>query len=140
MVTGGNRLAVSRRTLEAVLADACSSEEFDPRRFALTRFDHGAYVFEPPLAKLQRGRRAISAHSLKRLLMLLGLLCEDSDSPCVIRFRDYFSVKSGLGKKNQSNFNELFEGVKEGDRHRIERILARHNCGTEPMESQIDSD
>jgi hypothetical protein len=126
IVTSGNRLTVSQGILDAVLKKACSKGEFNPKRFALTRFDHGAYVFEPLLAKLQQGRRAVSMHSLYKILFFLGLLCKDRESPSIIRFRDSFSVKPGLKETNEANFSELFDAVQGGDRRRMKEVLAKH--------------
>jgi hypothetical protein len=129
IVTSGNRLSVSRRVLDSVLKETCSSGEFIPRKFALTRFDHGAYVFEPLLAELQKGRRSVSNDHLRRLLLLFGMLCKSKESLNILEFRDSFSVKSGLGAGNRANFRELSDAVQEGDPRRIRKVLAGHGFG-----------
>lgn len=133
IIASGNRMSVSQRVLHAALKEACAKGEFDPRSFALTRFDHGAYVFEPLLTKLQKGRRSVSRVSLDKLLLFLGLLCKRKKSPSIVRFRDSFSMKSGLQEANEENFSELFDAVREANHQRIKKILTKHKCACQSI-------
>lgn len=129
IVTGNNLLTISERIIEEVLRDLLSKQQLDAKGFALTRFDHGAYVFGPLLAKLERGNTDISRDTLKKFILFLGILCQGQSSLYVVQFRDTFSVKSDLIERNGAKFSALYEAIDSHDPQRISDVLRIYRQG-----------
>jgi hypothetical protein len=126
MVSSGNRLTIGEGVIESLLEGMCAERSFDPTSFALTRFDHGAYVFEPLLGSLNRENGSVSRESLYKLLLLIGYLCKGRERLNVIQFRDSFSMKADLRAINKNNFSELLNAVEQGDHRKIGQVLRKH--------------
>jgi hypothetical protein len=126
IVTSNNLLTIPDDRIETVLHEMLSRRRLDATSFALTRFDHGAYVFAPLLTHLERGKKSISQDSLAKLLLLLGVLCGSENTRRVIQFRDSFSMKADLQTRNAQNFYELCDAVERGEPQKIADVLRKH--------------
>lgn len=126
IATSSNRLIVGINTVERVLKEFWVSKGLDPGSFAITRFDHGAYVFEPLLAELGKGSRSVSPKTLHKLLFLIGILCNGRKKAEVIRFRESFSMKEDMRPANAKRFHELVDAVDRTDRKAIVDVMRRH--------------
>ena len=124
--TSDNRIAVSNERIEKALAKYISIGDFNTYNFALTQFDHGAYVFAPILSKLSRDQNVVSDASLERFICFLGRLSLDLPRGGLFQFRETFSMKKDLSASNRGRFDELYDGVESGDSKKIGDVLSRY--------------
>lgn len=122
MITSENRMDAADRDIQAALRSVVSRGIFDPRRFALTQFDHGAYVFAPLLARISDRAEHVTMDALEKFIAFLGVLSASSDERKVIQFRCSFSMKTDLRSANRTRFEALCDAVESGDPKRIDRV------------------
>ncbi|MEM9159503.1 MAG: hypothetical protein AAGB46_10680 [Verrucomicrobiota bacterium] len=125
MITSDNRMNASDSDVEFALRSVASRGLFNPKRFALTQFDHGAYVFAPLLWRLCGWADRVSYDVLLKFILFLGLLCSESRTKKIIQFRGCFSMKADLMAANGERFQALCESVESGDPHKIAQVLKR---------------
>ncbi|EDY83736.1 hypothetical protein VDG1235_3363 [Verrucomicrobiia bacterium DG1235] len=123
MVTSENLMDAAERDIELALGVVVSGGLFDLKRFALTQFDHGAYVFAPLLMRLSGEAESLSVNLLQKFLVFLGVLCAASEGKRVIQFRRSFSMKADLQAANGNRFEALVEAVKSGDPRLIGELV-----------------
>ena len=114
IVSSNNALSVAPCVAKNALQNVISRGYFNPTSFALTRFDHGTYVFEPLLHRLLQESASVTEEALTKLLLLIGLLCRDIHTSTVIPLRDIYSMKADLQPQNQRRFDTLVNAVATG--------------------------
>lgn len=123
IVSSNNFLSVSPSMAKQALDDVIESGYLNPCGFALTRFDHGAYVFEPLLRRMNPSARTVNSDSITNLLLFIGLMSRKVDSLTVLSFRDTFSMKPDLQPQNQLRFNALLSAVSSGQPDSMQRLV-----------------
>ncbi len=126
IITSDNQLSAPDERIEKALNKMLSSGRFDAKSFALTRFDHGAYVFPQLLTHMERENKIVSEESLEKLLLFLGILCDGQHTQRIIPFRGSYSMKADLQARNANNFYALREAVEQGDPQKISDVLGKH--------------
>ncbi|MBK1876217.1 hypothetical protein [Pelagicoccus mobilis] len=123
MVTADNRLETQSSEVSLALEAVMDRSLFDLKAFALTQFDHGAYVFAPLLARLLEEEGSVDRAVMERFLIFLGQLCTRDGSRKTIQFRGSFSMKADLQAANGERFRRLCTAVKSGDPVKIQVVL-----------------
>lgn len=122
IVASGNALSATTDVVTAAITNAIKSGVLNPRGFALTRFDHGAYVFEPLLHRLSPPSGMVSVEMLDKLLRLIGFLSMKTTAITIVQFRDSFSMKPDLQPQNHERFEILLQAVERGQIEAISSI------------------
>ena len=127
ITSGSLGLSIDRSTIKTVLRDEIFDQNFR-NNLVKTRFDHGFYVFEELLFKLNQSNKQINDNSLWEFLNFIKLLFRNKEAiyPNIINFRDSFSIKSDLEKKNRENFESLLSVIQMGNNDAIDKILIVH--------------
>ncbi len=125
MVTAENRLDAQSNDVSLALESVIGRSLFDLQAFALTQFDHGAYVFAPLLSLLAEEAGIVKRAALEKFLIFLGQLCAKDGSRKTVQFRRNFSMKADLQEANGERFRALCTAVKSGKPEEVRMVLGR---------------
>ncbi|MBD5778796.1 hypothetical protein IEN85_04785 [Pelagicoccus sp. NFK12] len=125
MVTAENRLHTRSSEVSRALEAVIERSLLDLQSFALTQFDHGAYVFAPLLALLADEAGGLDRTALEKFLIFLGQLCAKDGSRKTVQFRRSFSMKADLQAANGERFRSLCAAVKSGSPEKMRVVIER---------------
>lgn len=123
MVTAENSLSAGSSDVSLAIEAVIGRSLFDLKAFALTQFDHGAYVFAPLLSILAEEAATVDRAAMEKFIIFLGQLCTKDDSLKTIQFRRSFSMKADLQAANGERFRRLCTAVKSGEPELIRTVL-----------------